>query len=191
MCTTAQIPSEECPSAYFSDRELRPCDVAKVGELCEADGECGTRDNVDNCRGSDNKAPAGSHTPFWMYRNADVYRVLDCVPPEEVDAAVGVLGTVGVDEYVARQVHTLTFLRPQYSGVGGGAVFLLMLLAFVLGVLASVLAVRSGRLRTLAARLGGRAAPQGEMGQAAHTVNVISETGVRTSTMTTPLRAAQ
>ena len=34
---------------WESDWRLHTCDVVAMGELCEADGECGTSDILDNC----------------------------------------------------------------------------------------------------------------------------------------------
>lgn len=42
----APISSEECPV----DTDLARCDLARVGELCNGGGECGTSSRLNNCR---------------------------------------------------------------------------------------------------------------------------------------------
>ena len=49
------VPFSECPGAEESAigldalKALKTCDLVEVGELCEADGECGTEDSTNNC----------------------------------------------------------------------------------------------------------------------------------------------
>lgn len=40
----------ECPTPEESSM-LPQCHMAEVGELCEADGECGTDSDIDQCPG--------------------------------------------------------------------------------------------------------------------------------------------
>eukprot|EP00966_Prymnesium_polylepis_P080324 1860573-Prymnesium_polylepis.1 len=45
-------PTSECPSDAVM-QVMPNCVDASYGDLCEADGECGTNDGLDNCRGYD------------------------------------------------------------------------------------------------------------------------------------------
>ena len=73
-----EVQQSECPMAWRSDFRLPTCDIAAVGAMCEGDGECGTSNVLNNCRGGDSSRPSWGS---WRQRNADVYRVRDCVVP--------------------------------------------------------------------------------------------------------------
>ena len=66
-CVRGPVPQAECPS----NANLPRCDQVGLGEYCEADGECATDANADNCQ-------------RW-----DVYQIVECygwpphVPPPE------------------------------------------------------------------------------------------------------------
>lgn len=44
----APVPTAECPSIMVA-AGLGSCDSVDLGRLCDGDGECGTRDTLDNC----------------------------------------------------------------------------------------------------------------------------------------------
>lgn len=74
MCARP-IDSSRCPPDTPSGRAiiaaLPNClNVGTAGGLCEADGECGTRNDLDNCE--TNRNDVTLHAPFW-----DIYEVLD------------------------------------------------------------------------------------------------------------------
>lgn len=75
------LPRSECPpddgTALAFIEALPNCTEAKVGQLCEADGECGTRIDFDNC-GSDLENPMLQIT-LW-----DIYQK---IPPEEAECS--------------------------------------------------------------------------------------------------------
>ena len=70
-CISPIAPSE-CPA----DTDLTRCNQAKPGQLCDGDGECGTLESLNNCRGRGNhdvyraSTPIRSHvlllTALWM-----------------------------------------------------------------------------------------------------------------------------
>ena len=52
LCLEVLSDESKCPSAS-ERRALRPCNKIDIGELCDADGECETRTDVNNCDDSD------------------------------------------------------------------------------------------------------------------------------------------
>lgn len=78
-----RVPEPRCPPALHSDSELRNCDVVGVGEMCEADGECGASDRTNNCAGTDGKKRSGTRG------HADVFERVECAGPFPDDAGGG------------------------------------------------------------------------------------------------------
>ncbi|KAL3913965.1 MAG: hypothetical protein SGPRY_007795 [Prymnesium sp.] len=48
VCLT-KVKLEDCPTTWNLKHNLRDCYVAKKGEMCMADGRCGTSNDLDNC----------------------------------------------------------------------------------------------------------------------------------------------
>ena len=76
------IASGDCPAAWKSDWRLHTCDRVDVGELCEADGECGTTE-INNCAGRDFDWGPGRRLTSSSSTTtaADVYRRVACLYP--------------------------------------------------------------------------------------------------------------
>ena len=72
VCLTP-ISEDECPEPWKTNFVLKRCDIALPGELCEGDGECGTSNALDNCRGSDEDPTSVSGLVNWRKRRGDVY----------------------------------------------------------------------------------------------------------------------
>eukprot|EP00965_Chrysotila_dentata_P040347 1339001-Pleurochrysis_carterae.AAC.3 len=53
------VSREECPESWVSDWTLHTCDKVADGDLCEADGECGTNNDASNCEGRDPNQEGG------------------------------------------------------------------------------------------------------------------------------------
>ena len=135
------------PSTRVDDRPHLPRVHVSITELCEADGECGTTNALDNCRSTNNdgSSPAsggggdggrgggsGHHRggSSWRTRTADVYRVVDC--------AGG-----------AASAHAGVKSQRGGGGVSGAIVALLVVVAFGGGIALTVLLLRLRRLRGL------------------------------------------
>ena len=178
---------DECPSAVASDFELPTCDVAERGSLCEGDGECGTRNDLGNCRGSDE---ATNEYGFWRKQNADVYRVLDC----EVEGGTSTrAATNGEPSKKGLNGGGDGRSGGDGGGVPGGLTFLLMLLSCTGGAAALIVALRSekvgARLRPMVRlQRAGAPAPSQAMVNAIATSNTRAATTLTTS-MTAPLTA--
>ncbi len=81
MCLVL-VPSSECPTGpgrFGTNNGLAPggCLGVGVGQLCEADGECGTDNDADNCDVSEEGFPV----PGWWGKRGgrDIYRRESCV----------------------------------------------------------------------------------------------------------------
>ena len=85
ICLQA-IDAAQCPEGWESDFKLHTCDSVAPGELCEADGECGTVE-VDNCNGRDPDVNGWHHGRLlqgWHHEGSprsDVYRRVPCTMP--------------------------------------------------------------------------------------------------------------
>lgn len=141
------VDESECPSSWFTDVVLPTCDLAERGRICEADGECGTSNSADNCRGADGDTGGGG--PSWRKRKADVYRLVDCglsgssqspadasssSPPPPASSS----GGGGPEDHNAGG-------GGGSGGVDGGVVFLLMLISWGCGMGVLVAAFKSGK----------------------------------------------
>lgn len=144
-----RLKPEECPKASHVEFELKPCDAADKGDFCEGDGECGTTQDLNNCRGSDSDDHGSwNDDPFWMKVKADVYRVVDCSFGDDADAS-------GPSAAVPGPVITPGGLVGPAAvvpgGRSGGGVTFLVVLASVAGGVLIVVGLRRRRLW----RLGG------------------------------------
>ena len=81
------VPFSECPGAHASTigldslKALKTCDLVEVGEVCEADGECGTEDTKNNCVYSSRQGSL----------DMDIYRCIPCIaaPPAAPPLVLG------------------------------------------------------------------------------------------------------
>jgi len=135
VCLQVIRDNRQCPTAFHSDFELPTCDIALKGQMCEGDGECGTTNDLNNCRGSDGETAAGQS---WRHRNADVYKVLDCgvAPPYTPPGVLASPSPPYHGQHAAQSARTPS--SGGDSGVNGGIVAFLCLLMFGLGGVAVV-----------------------------------------------------
>mmetsp|Transcript_31762 Transcript_31762/g.101317 ORF Transcript_31762/g.101317 Transcript_31762/m.101317 type:complete len:2320 (+) Transcript_31762:93-7052(+) len=71
VCLEA-VTEKHCPATKDACDKLPRCDQADIGQLCEADGECGTDFLLNNCEYPD---------PEWLVpRNRDIYRRVELPP---------------------------------------------------------------------------------------------------------------
>ena len=129
------VPFSECPGAHASTigldslKALETCDLVEVGEVCEADGECGTEDTKNNC------VYSSRHGSLDM----DIYRRIPCTaaPPATPPLVIGnPLPPPPPPNPPPPPLPSLpndqSLLAPggdSGGGGGGGVVFLVLLLA--------------------------------------------------------------
>ena len=139
------VTASECP-APEALQTMATCDKTDMalGELCEADGECGTNVRINNC---DNPLPneggdGGGGGPSRLNRNNDVYKRISCdvwdviekkLEPGSSGSGSGavvavVLMLIALAAASAAYVHFsrkyhggVTVLPWKWKGVGGGA----------------------------------------------------------------------
>ena len=111
------ISAAECPADSLAGRavvdSMLTCDEAGFGELCEADGECGTRNDFDNCETESGDPSA--HVPWW-----DIYQKVHpdnatCADAPDDSTGIRLEGTTVVDSMCSDQAtipacEQLTFL---------------------------------------------------------------------------------
>ena len=121
------VPFSECPGAAESTiglDDLKACDKVEEGELCEADGECGTKDSDDNCVYPSQGQPRHGHLPP---------HTLQTLPALTAAAAAAAIATAAAAAAAAAVSPGLALAGGGESGGGGGGGVVVLVLLLLLG----------------------------------------------------------